>query len=379
MTITLRNTKGSALTHAELDGNFTDLNSNKAAASHTHSSGSISDFIEAAQDAAAALLTAGVHTGLTATYDDANARVNLAVSAGGAALVVQEGDSTIVSAAATLDLVAADFDVTETPSGEANVAIAAAIARILAPVTLSANTSLTAAAHANRTIYVDTAGVVLTINNDATGGWTSDDALDIQAVGAATFTLVQGTATLTTGSGMSAASATAAGKRVQAQRTAADAWNTLSLATPSGGGGSVTVIDIPVGSVVGASQTEAALGSVSIPTFLAGKKMRVEAWLNVQTSNGATIEVLYGGTVMFSNADNLNSFGSSGGAMLAFDMWATQNNEQRGNPYGLINNVSPLALTGAVDGTTAQTLLIRITTGAGTTAVQLMFGKVTQL
>jgi hypothetical protein len=210
MTITLRNTKGSALTHAELDGNFTDLNANKAAASHTHSSGSISDFIEAAQDAAAALLTAGVHTGLTATYDDASARVNLAVSAGGAALVVQEGDSTIVSAAATLDLVAADFDVTETPSGEANVAIAAAIARILAPVTLSANTSLTAAAHANRTIYVDTAGVVLTINNDATGGWTSDDALDIQAVGAGTFTLVQGTATLTTGSGMSAASATAA-------------------------------------------------------------------------------------------------------------------------------------------------------------------------
>ena len=30
MTITLRNVKGSALTHVELDGNFTDLDTNKA-------------------------------------------------------------------------------------------------------------------------------------------------------------------------------------------------------------------------------------------------------------------------------------------------------------------------------------------------------------
>lgn len=43
-------------------------------------SAGISDFTEAAQDAAAALLTAGVHTGLTATYDDAGNRVSLGLN-----------------------------------------------------------------------------------------------------------------------------------------------------------------------------------------------------------------------------------------------------------------------------------------------------------
>jgi hypothetical protein len=111
-------------------------------------------------------------------------------------------------------------------------------ATILAPVTLSANTNLTASAHGNRLLLVDTAGLTLTINNDATGGWTADDSLDIQAVGAGTFTLVQGSATLTTDSGTSAASATAIGKRVQAQRSGANDWRTISSAIPSGGSAS---------------------------------------------------------------------------------------------------------------------------------------------
>lgn len=112
-------------------------------------------------------------------------------------------------------------------------------ASILAPVTLSSNTSLTAASHANRTIFVDTAGLTLTINNDATGGWATDDSLDIQAVGSGTFTLVQGTATLTTDSGCSADSTTAVGKRVQAQRTGTNAWRTNSTIIVSGSVGNI--------------------------------------------------------------------------------------------------------------------------------------------
>ena len=47
----------------------------------------------------------------------------------GAPLVVQEDDVTKVSAAAIMDFLSADFDVTEAPSGEANIIIAAALMR----------------------------------------------------------------------------------------------------------------------------------------------------------------------------------------------------------------------------------------------------------
>ncbi|KKK48497.1 hypothetical protein LCGC14_3144540, partial [marine sediment metagenome] len=47
----------------------------------------------------------------------------------GTPLVVQEDDVTKVSAAATMDFLSADFDVTEAPSGEANIVIAAALLR----------------------------------------------------------------------------------------------------------------------------------------------------------------------------------------------------------------------------------------------------------
>lgn len=50
-------------------------------------------------------------------------------SGGATALVVQEGDSTVVAEADTVDFAAADFDVTVSPSGEANIAIASGIAR----------------------------------------------------------------------------------------------------------------------------------------------------------------------------------------------------------------------------------------------------------
>lgn len=43
---------------------------------------------------------------------------------GGSALVVQEGDSTIVAAATTIDFDASDFNVSESPTGEANIALA---------------------------------------------------------------------------------------------------------------------------------------------------------------------------------------------------------------------------------------------------------------
>lgn len=46
---------------------------------HTHVSGDVTDFVEAAQDAAGAAMAAGVNAGITATYVDVSNRVDLAV------------------------------------------------------------------------------------------------------------------------------------------------------------------------------------------------------------------------------------------------------------------------------------------------------------
>lgn len=54
----------------------------------------------------------------------------LSASGGGAATItVQEGDATVSASVNTLDFTAADFDLTESPAGEVNIALASAVAR----------------------------------------------------------------------------------------------------------------------------------------------------------------------------------------------------------------------------------------------------------
>jgi hypothetical protein len=157
----------------------------------------------------------------------------------GGTVIVQVGDSTVEAAATTLDFASGDFTATSTPAGEANVSLDASVARVLAPVTISASQAITAAAHGNRLLLVDTAGVVLTINNDATGGWSGDDVAYAQAIGSGTCSFAQGSGTLTTDSGASADSTTAVGKLIQAQRIGTSSWRTTSpvIVTPGGAGG----------------------------------------------------------------------------------------------------------------------------------------------
>ena len=64
---------------------ITDKPATFAPSAHSHASGSITDFTEAAQDAAASLLTSGTHSGVTVVYDDANGRMNLTVTSAGSA------------------------------------------------------------------------------------------------------------------------------------------------------------------------------------------------------------------------------------------------------------------------------------------------------
>jgi hypothetical protein len=79
----------------------------------TQAAATISDFTETAQDAAAGLLTAGVHTGLTATYVDASNRVDLAVTSGGSGYATVQDEGTARTARATLNFVGAGVTVTD--------------------------------------------------------------------------------------------------------------------------------------------------------------------------------------------------------------------------------------------------------------------------
>lgn len=68
-TITTRAGKGSPLTHAEVDANFTNLNSDKAETSHTHT---LSDITDAGTAASAN----------TTDFDTAGSAVALAIALG---------------------------------------------------------------------------------------------------------------------------------------------------------------------------------------------------------------------------------------------------------------------------------------------------------
>lgn len=99
-------------------------------------------------------------------------------------IIVQEGDSTVEASATTLDFDASDFNVTSSPSGEANIALAY-------------GTGAGTPAEGNHThAFVVGVGGSLTFQGfDNTGGSTSSTVTYVDAV-SKTFTLPTGTWTL---------------------------------------------------------------------------------------------------------------------------------------------------------------------------------------
>lgn len=267
-----------------------------AASSHTHGAAAISDSSAAGR----ALLTAADVPAQMALLNNFSYTVKGLVPAPGGSgtsrFLREDGSWQNVSAGS-----ATWGGITGTLSAQTDVQAALdAKASILAPVTLSENTSLTAAAHGNRQILVGTAGLTLTINNDATGGWTADDALDIQAIGSGTFTLVQGTATLTTDSGASADSTTAVGKRVQAQRTGASAWRTISPVIVTGVGSSnVGNYSVPADAVAPAALGILTTQTLNVPLSALATGAVIEVWTMLDFGAGtaaATFNWRLGGT-----------------------------------------------------------------------------------
>lgn len=94
---------------------------------------------EQIRDVIGTALVAG--SNITLTVNDGADTITVASSGGGTNVTVQEGDSTVVATADTLDFVAADFDVTQSPSGEANIALATTVARTSDLTTHEADTT----------------------------------------------------------------------------------------------------------------------------------------------------------------------------------------------------------------------------------------------
>ncbi len=101
---------------------------------------------------------------------------------------------------------------------------------INAPVTLTGATTLNRAVHGNRQILFNGASATLTIANDASGGWTSDDTVQVHTV-----TGSSGVPTLATPDGKSITGS--ATKIIGATRKGTDAWTTGTTDPAAGGGG----------------------------------------------------------------------------------------------------------------------------------------------
>jgi hypothetical protein len=141
--------------------------------------------------------------------------------------------------------------------------------------------------------------------------------------------------------------------------------------------GGVQVIDLAVGSTVGASQTNATLTSCTIPanSWTTGKVMRVNLVVFLNTANACSnLEILYGGSVIAYRP----SLGSTSNADYSYSScvvaYATGNATQKtpgwtAEGVALTNFAFIPATSTSVDATSSQTLTVRITTGSGTTAV----------
>lgn len=134
--------------------------------------GQITGFTEDAQDAAAVLLTNGTHSGISASYDDANSKVNLTVTAqsftaaadGGSNQTITAGDTFTISggtgltSAATTDTITLNLDDTAVTAGSYGAA------NTVATFTVDAQGRLTAAG--NTTININ-AGQITGFTEDA--------------------------------------------------------------------------------------------------------------------------------------------------------------------------------------------------------------------
>lgn len=110
----------------------------------------------------------------------------------------------------------------------------------LPPVTITGTAlTLNAADHANRLLICTNASpVLLSLSDDSTGGWDSDDSINVLQSGTGAVTIIAGTATLRSPPGTTAVT-TARYKLTGSTRIGANEW-TLTETVASGGGASAS-------------------------------------------------------------------------------------------------------------------------------------------
>ena len=203
LTINLDNTAVTAATYgnASAVGTFTvDAQgrlTNAVSTSISIASTAISDFAEAAQDAAGTLITNGDKSGITVTYDDANAKINFSVASqsftaaadGGSSQTITAGDTFTISggvgltSAATTDTITLNLDNTAVTGGSYGGA------GTVGTFTVDAQGRLTAAA--NSTISITASQVSDRATNLVTGltGTANEITVSNSGVGAVTVGL----------------------------------------------------------------------------------------------------------------------------------------------------------------------------------------------
>jgi len=121
--------------------------------------------------------------------------------------------------------------------GDGNLQYLESLVAPLPPVTITGTAlTLNAAEHANRLLICTNASpVLLTLSDDTTGGWDSDDSINVLQSGTGSVTILAGTATLRAAPGTTAVT-TARYKLVGATRIGANEWTqTETVASGSGG------------------------------------------------------------------------------------------------------------------------------------------------
>jgi hypothetical protein len=144
--------------------------------------------------------------------------------------------------------------------------------------------------------------------------------------------------------------------------------------------GGVQVIDLPLGSTIGASETNATLCTCTVPanSFTTGKLLRVTLMLIYEAANNITnLEVLFGGSVISARPTVSASAGSTTFITASNTSFAVSNSSQKTPAWyahdlifsNFIQAGSGSVTSTSVDATSSQTLLVRCTTSTGTTAV----------
>lgn len=190
------------------------------------------------------------------------------------------GGSGTVDAAGVLTAMQAMDGTQETAARAAIQAVDAAGARsavILAPATVAATGTLTRGSNGNRTNFVTSDGLTLSLNTDSADGanpWQPDDMIVVQGFSAlaATVSPLSGAITFLSDAGTATATASAVGRQVVLQHTNnANEWRVLSAAVVAGAAGAPLIV--PATSYAAKNgTTQGTIAVITVPGNALGKR-----------------------------------------------------------------------------------------------------------